>query len=383
MIPLGLTAAEQRAFHARLTDSHDIDIRVSLLDMEERHLGDLSGWLLGGQVVGDASAEVTRSAQVTILDPQWRSGIDPDRPERTVRHDRMLAISYGVWVPEIDRWVRVPVFRGPVTRASRDGDVLEVEALGKEHLLRTDGGIVQNYAAGLRRTGVIRDIAKRMGERRMSIPTWAARTSQRSIIVHLGWQSHPWTWMQSAAESMRAQLFYDGAGTLRLRQRPIRTVWKIAESHVITEPKITTDDADLVNTVWIKGQPPEGKKWVIEARDYLPAWHANSPQKLGRQGASRYLVEEISDDAIRTVADAKKAAARWVKDRLVESYQVELDVLPVPHLDLGDPIYLGWDGNPGVFRLDKFTLPLTHDGVMSMGYARQVRRLPRAKAIRK
>lgn len=381
MIPLGLTASEQRAFHRALTDSHDIDVRITLLDLEEHYIGDLSGWLLGGQVIGDMNAEVTRSAQVTILDPGGRSGIDPDMPERAVRHDRMLSISYGVWVDELGRWVRVPVFRGPISRASRDGDVLEVEALGKEHLLRTDGGIVHNYAAGLTRTGVIEDIAKKMGERRMVIPSWAARTSKRSIIVNLGWQSHPWSWMQAAARSMRGQLFYDGSGTLRLRQAPTRTLWWIQESHLMTEPKVTVDDADLVNTVWVKGQPPEGKKEVIEARATLPAWHANSPERLGRNGAKRYLVEEIDDDAIRTKADAEKAAARRVKELMIESFQVECDVLPIPHMDLGDPMHLSWDDTPGVFRLEKFTLGLTADEPMSLGYHRETRRRGKARRV--
>ena len=380
MIPLGLSAAEQREFHRALNDSHDIDVRVALLDMEENALGDLSGWVLGGQVVADMDAEVTRSLQVTLLDPGRRSGIDPDAPERSARLDRMVHVSYGVWVDALGEWVRVPVFRGPITKAGRDGAVLEVEALGKEHLMRTDGGIVHTYAAGRRRTSVIRDIARRAGERRMVIPTWAPRVSKKGGIPKLGKRSDPWPWLRKLADSMRGQIWYDGAGTLRLRKHPTRICWWWTEGSLLSEPRITTDDQAVINFVRVTGQPPEGKKWKIEGEAPLPAWHGHSPQRLGRRGVPRYLVEEIEDDSIRTSRDAQAAADRRIREVAVESYSAEFDCLPVPHLDLGDVCHLAWDDAPGAFRLRRFTLPLTAGEAMSVGYHRETRRRLRSRA---
>lgn len=373
MIPLGLSATEQAAFHRALLASHEIDVRVDLLDLEERHLGRLTGRLLGGQVVGDADAEVTRSCQITLLDPLGRVDVgDPDRPEQVARFDRMISVSYGVWVDELDRWVRVPVFRGPVVKAPRKGPIVEIEALGKEHLLRNDGGIVHDYKANERRTDVIQNIARRMGERRMVIPSWTPRTSKRSVIPKLGFRSDPWPWIIKLAQSMRAQVWYDGLGTLRLRRIPVRPLWWFNERQLVTDPEVTAGDQGLINTVWVKGQPPEGKKWLVEAHGSLPAWHANSPQRLGRNGANRYLTEEISDDSIRTVYDAETAVARRLREVATQSFTVAFDCLPVPHLDVGDPAHLTSAAVTGNFRISTFTLPLTGEA-MSIGYVRETR----------
>lgn len=390
MIPLGLTVSEQAEFHRTIKGLNDepidIDVRVHLLDMSERHVADLSSWLLGGQVVVEADGEVTRSCQVSLLDPERRAGIDPARPGESTHLNRMLSVSYGVWVPALERWVRVPVFRGPLTKASRAGDTLEVEALGKEHLLRNDAGWSKVYAAGLTRTGVIRDILVRSGERRYVVPSWKPRTGKTSVMPKIGtveakgvrnrWdRSHPWSWITAIARSMRAQAWYDGGGTYRMRQEPTRVSWWFTDSHLLSRPSVTIDDADVFNHVLVVGQPPDGKKWVVESYGSIPASHPNSPQKLGRNGGKRYLVDKIEDSEIRTQLDADRARDRRLNELVVTSYSVEFDCLPVPHLDPGDLCHLAWDEAPGQFRLKTFTLPL--DGTaMSVGYARETRRTP-------
>ena len=373
MIPLGLTSAEQAAFHRALVTDHDIDVRVSLLDLEEKWVGTLSGMLMGGQVVA-SDGEVSRTCQLSILDPQQETGIDSDRPGQAAGLARMISVTYGVWVDELDRWVHVPVFRGPIVKATRDGDMLEVEALGKEHLLRAKSPFTKAYEAGKRRTSVIVDIAKRCGERRMHIPAQAAKTSKGSVMIQLDRTSVPWSEMVKAAKSMRMNLYYDGAGMLRLRRLPTRSSWSFREDQLLSEPKVSLDDEDVINTVYVKGSPPEGKKKLIESRGYLPPWHAHSPQKLGRNGANRYLTEDIEDDEIRTQAEADWARDQRLRELMVESYTVEFDCLPIPHLDRLDVAYLGWDLHPTTFRITSFTLPLKADESMSVGYVKETRR---------
>ena len=394
MIPLGLTASEQAEFHRVLKglvdDTIEIDVRVHLLDMNEKYLADLSSWLLGGQVVVDADAEVSRSCQLTLVDPDKRAGIDPDRPGESTHLNRMISVNYGVWVPTLGdegEWVRVPVFRGPLSKSSRDGDVLELEALGKEHLLRDDAGWSHVYAAGLTRTGVIRDILRRSGERRYVVPNWKPRTGKNSVMPKIGtvekrgeknrWdRSHPWTWILAIARSMRAQAWFDGGGTFRLRQAPVRPSWWFTTSHLLSRPKVTIDDADVFNHVLVVGQAPEGKKWVVESYGSIPASHPNSVQKLGRNGVNRYLVDTIEDSEIRTQLDADTARDRRLNELVVETYSVEFECLPVPHLDPGDLCHLAWDEAPGTFRVTTFTLPLSPEEPMSIGYARETRRTP-------
>ena len=375
MIPLGLTASEQAAFHRALVSDHDLDVRVSLLDLEERWLGDLSGLVMGGQVVA-ADGAVSRTCQVSILDPDNGTGIDSDRPGQAAGLARMISVSYGVWVDELERWVRVPVFRGPISRVTRDGDLLEIEALGKEHLLRSLSPFTHSYREGVRRTSVIRDIAKRCGERRMHIPAQAARTSARTggVMIALDRESIPWSHMVKAATSMRMSLYYDGAGLLRLRRNPTRTSWWFTESQFLSEPRVALDDADVINTVLVKGAKPAGNKTLIESRGSLPPWHAHSPQSLGRNGANRYLVEVIEDEEIRTQAEADYARDMRLRELMVEAYTVEFECLPVPHLDRMDVAHLGWDEHPMAFRVRSFTLPLKADESMSVGFVKETRR---------
>lgn len=376
MIPLNLTASEQAAFHRALVTDHDIDIRVSLLDLEEKHLGDLSGLVMGGQVVA-SDGEVSRTCQVSILDPENSTGVDNDRPGQAAGLSRMISVTYGVWVDDIGaegEWVRVPIFRGPITKVSRDGDTLEIEAMGKEHLLRSPAGFTKVYAAGLTRTGVIKDIALRCGERFMHIPQQKARTGKNSIMVKLDRDSVPWSSMAAAAKSMRMSLYYDGAGMLRLRRQPTRTSWWFKEDHLLSEPKISLGDEDVINTVHVKGSPPEGKKKLIESRGSLPKWHGHSPWSLGRNGVPRYLVEVIEDDEIRTQADADYARDVRLRELFVESYEVSFDCLVIPHLDRMDVCHLGWSDFPMAFRVRSFTIPLKADESMSIGYVKDTRR---------
>lgn len=421
MIPLGLTADEQAEFHKVIkglvvdpaTGKPGIDIRfrVHLLDMEEKYLSDLSSWLVGGQVVVDSTAEVSRSCQLSLIDPGGRAGIDPETPGTSTHLDRMISVNYCVWVAAIGdagEWVNVPVFRGPMSKVSRDGDVIEVEALGKEHLLRADAGWSHTYAAGLTRTGVIRDILIRSGERRYVVPSWKPKTGKSSIMPKIGtpppkgfkrgggngsgdkrnlWdRSHPWTWILAIARSMRAQVWFDGGGTFRMRLKPTRSSWTFTEPTLLSLPKITVDDEEVFNHVLVIGAPPEGKKGVVESYGSIPASHPNSVQALGRNGVYRYLVDTIEDGEIRTTLDADKARDRRLNELVVETYTVEFECLTVPHLDAGDLCRLAWDEAPGSFRATTFTIPLTGEEPMSVGYSRETRRTPamnKAAAMRR
>ena len=373
MIPLGLTSREQAAFHRQLETGYDLDVRVELMDLEENRLATLTSWIMGGQVVVDADEMTTRSCQLTLLDPEHRSGIDPSTAGAPTYLNRMIYVTYGVWVDSLERWVRVPVFRGPISKVDRDGDTLDIEALGKEHLLRREAGWSKVYPAGALRTDVIKDIARKSGERRLSIPSWRQRTGKSTVMVKLGVQSHPWSWMRIAAHSMRAQIWYDGSGRLRLRKRPTRVSWHFKEHHLLSTPKVTVDDEEIFNHVWVKGAAPEGKKTVIEARGFIAASHRFSAQRLARNGHYGRLTDKIEDDSIRSLHDARVARDRRIKEIEIVDYTVEFDCIPVPHLDPNDMAHLAWDEAPGQFRVKKFTIPLVAGESMSMGYTKETR----------
>ena len=374
MIPLGLTAREQRAFHRALrTEGYTLDVEVELLTMSEKHVTTLNNIILGGQIVVSGDEFISRSLQMTMFaNPE--TGINPDRPEEAVYLNRMLSVTYGVWVDEINRWVRVPVFRGPIVKASLDGNVLDIEALGKAHLMRGESGFTKVYRAGLKRTNVIRDIARRSGERNMVIPDWSPKTGKKTVMVKVGPMSRPWTWMRIPALSMRGQIFYDGAGTLRLRKVPVRPSWTFTPDQLLSEPKVTVDDEQVFNRVLVKGQPPEGKKGVVEAEGEIPRSHANSPFKLGRNGWHRNITDVIEDSDIRTNKDARAARDRRLREILQTTLSVEFNCKPVPHLDANDVAYLDWSEWNGEFRVSEYTLPLMAGEPMAVGYRYVTRR---------
>src|SRR5690606_36310250 len=132
---MDLTGAELRAFTRALRSTHERRVRVSVQNLNGETLSTLTNRILDGQVTGDLSADVTRTLTMSILDPNHSLNFDTDSPDDgALFMDRMLKVHYAVRVDELSRWVSVPVFTGPITRLDRKGDVVDVEAQGKEAL---------------------------------------------------------------------------------------------------------------------------------------------------------------------------------------------------------------------------------------------------------
>ena len=377
MINLGLSSADQRKFEAALSSSNPrriIDVAVTITDLEHGHISTVSDRLLDGQVNIDTTAEVSRSATLTLLDPDHTVGFDSDDPlDGQAYLDRMIRVEYGVYVDEVG-WVRVPIFHGPVVGVSRDADVLEVEAHGKEALARRASWKPRSFAKGLTRVGVIRAIMTELaGENRFILPSgWTARLAKP---LSLGRQSSPWSHALILANSMRAQIFYDGAGNLRLRKRPVRHVYTFRDGPggvITTAPKLAYEDRDLINTVHVKGGVPKGAKSKVESAAYVPSWHAQSPRRMGRNGVARYLVEVIEDDTLRTQKAADSAASRRIRELLLSTATVSFDCLPIIHLEEDDVVRIESEALSMTFRINQMSIPLAHSGVASVGYLRRV-----------
>src|SRR5690606_35115590 len=91
----------------------------------------VSSRLVAGEVMGDVSQDVTRSLSLGLVDPEGKLRFEGRSPARgAVFADRFVSVEYGVFVPELDEWVDVPVFWGPVTDFSRSGHLVTIEAQG-------------------------------------------------------------------------------------------------------------------------------------------------------------------------------------------------------------------------------------------------------------
>ena len=135
MYPLGMSADNRRAYELGLVRPHNIRVRVNVLDMDQNLLGSSTGRILSGQVDVDASAPVTRSAGLTILDSDHLLNLDSSATfGGSLYLDRMVSITYGVQSAEWPTWVDVPIFTGPIVDMSRNGDVVTLAAESKESL---------------------------------------------------------------------------------------------------------------------------------------------------------------------------------------------------------------------------------------------------------
>lgn len=363
MIQMPLTPSQRRAYFETLSDPrHEMRTQLHLLDSNERYLLSMTGRLLSGQVVGDETATLPMSAQTSI---------EVDGLDRLPRKGDIIRARYEVKTPF--GWYGPPVFTGPVDRAVPDesGDVLDVDLVDKRALLMGTVPRVISYRKGVARTSIIRDLAYDGGERRIDVPDWGPRTAGPLQLVPR--RSVRWSHIEGHATAMRGQVFFNGAGALRLRRRPTRSSFTWGGRLVLTPPSLPEDDRDTINAVHVLGKVPASKKAVRpEAKAFVSG--RLSPLSLGRNGVPRYLWEIVEDETIRTEKDAQKVADRRKRELEAATGQVTFTALPVPGVELGDLQTVIVGENPTQFRLTAFTLPLTSAEPMTVGYTKPLRR---------
>lgn len=405
MMTLGLNGDERRAYEKALRRSHTRRIEVDVLNLNGVVESAIHPTLIGGQVNVDIDAEVTRSASLQFLDPRHTLNFDTDSPDSgALFADRMVRIRYGIDVEALGGYVWATIFTGPVTRLSRAGDVVNVEAQGKESLVRGAIWKPLTLRKGATFTDAIRTLMRsRGGETSFAMPevvNKAGRPIRLPRSRSLDRYAEIWKTALSLARGVNRQLFYDGRGVLVLRSLPGSVVYTFTTAEtdtsgtngdVLTDPQISYELGDVKNVVEIKGQPPKGKKGKVRGVAIAPRTHALSPWRLGRSftdsdgdavAAPRYLVETIEDSSIRSDAAARRRARDLLEDRLREVVDVSFDSLPIPHLDPGDLVRIQTGDFTATFRLRTFSIPLTPEGApaMPVGYVKRL--TPNRKKIR-
>lgn len=374
---LGLNADERTAYHRALRSSQQRRIRVAVLDLDGRQVGNISNRILDGQIVVDANATVTRMAMLQILDPRRTLDFDSNTPDDgALFADRMLRIHYSVFVAELDQWVSCPVFTGPVIKLDRNGDILAVEAHGKEHLAMGEMWRPLHLEKGTKKTDAIRTILERTGETRFDIPDLKVRLPKPQS---LGRFAVPWKVARKKANGMDRQLFYPGDGVCTLRRRPTTPVFTFTEGEdgeVVGDVAVSHTLDDLKNVVLVRGGKPKGAKRRVQAvaiADPSEPLSPNPDRGLGRNGQQRYLVHRIDEDSIKSKREAQRKADRVLEDKLRQTVDVTFDSMPIPHLDAGDLVRVRTDEATWTFRLDRFTLPLGVEGdqTMAVGYLKK------------
>lgn len=379
---LGLTAAQLREYHATLSTSHTRTVTVQVLRLDGTPVTVLTPRILDGQVVVDADAEVSRTLTMSFLDPAHALQFDSESPDDGALYaDRMLRVTYTVLVPALGAHVECVVFTGPLVKLDRSGDVVSVEAHGKERLALGELWQPLNLKKGTKKVEAVRTIMERTGETRFALPQLATRLPKGKSLDRM---TPAWTHARKIANSMARQLFYPGNGVCTMRRWPARPCFTFTYGdggYVCSDVAISNTTDDFRNVVLVVGGKPKGSKKRV--RYTATATGLLSPARLGRNGAKRYLVERIEDDNVRSKQEARRRAERVLNDRLMSVVEVTFDSLPVPHLDPGDIVRVNTGGGTITFRLRRFTLPLGTDGdpVMSVGYLRKT--YPNRRAIRR
>ncbi|MFD8618259.1 hypothetical protein [Streptomyces sp. NPDC059513] len=287
--------------------------------------------------------------------------------------DKMIKVIYSVKVPQMNDWVDIPVFCGPVVSMNREDDVINIECQGKESLAKGATNKTFTRKKNTNKVNVIRDILRELaGETKFDL---VELNYKLPSTYSLGRWSIPWDVAKKLASGMSRQLFYDGRGYCRLRSFPGTPAFTFKAGDggtVLDAPQITYDSTEVKNAVWVKGGVPKGSKTAVDAFVAAPASHPLSPQKLGRNGVNRYLMEIIEDDAIRSKAEATEKAGSVLNSRLLQEVEVTFNAMPIPHLEPGDVCRIQTDEYATTFRLYKFSIPLVAGNEMSVGWVKRM-----------
>jgi hypothetical protein len=383
MLPLGLNAADAATFTSTLGQSHSIYVTVQVLDLNHNRLADISDRLIDGQVNLDVTQDVTMSASLQLLDPRRALHFDSDSPGNGALFlDRMLRLIYSVKCPSPLGWVHCPVFTGPVSKLDRQDDVITVECQGKESLALGAGWVPKTWKKGHHAVQVIRQLLSELaGETKFSFPETNHRLPKDFSI---GRETEPWLAAKNVAQAINMDLFYDARGVARLRTRPGQVTYHFAHGDggtVMTEPQVTYTLDGVRNIVWVKGGVPKGETQAISYWLTAAKTHPLSPQKLGRNGVPRYLLDTVTNTNIRSLSDAKALAQKQLASDLLEHIDVAFEALPVPHLEGYDVVKLTTSEFGMPFKLTQYSLPLGTGSNMTVGYTDVVK--GNAAAIRR
>lgn len=375
----GLSSCDRKAFNAALGKSHQMRRRIRILDIDHNPIADVSDAFLEGQVNVDSDGEVSRTATCSLFDPRRSIGFDTGNPSKGIVSPKyLLALSRGIYVDELARWIDVRVGTLWLNKPTRSGDVLMLEAQGKEAIARKPTSKQIKFSKSTLKTTVVRRILESIGETRFRIEP-SSQTLSGDFVLAM--DSSPWDACKRIANSMDRQLFYDAEGYVVLRVRPITPLFTFRYGNggtILADPQFTYDDGEIFNEVRATGGTPKGKNAPIVKKARVDP---SSPLYIKRHGEFVPFRYDVTNDKLTTPEQVQQLADDTLARVVLDSQSATWDSMPVWHLEQGDPVRLtdaiDDHGNGAKFSqtvaLRQMSIPLT-SGSQSNGYMRRVSR---------
>lgn len=395
MLNLNLTASERDALLETLESSHAMRIDVAIRDRDEKEVASLTeegNRVISGSVQVDATADVSRSLNLTLLDPRHELRFDNTNPAKGALYaDNFISVKYEVYVESLERWISIPVFWGVLTKFDRTGATVSVEAQGKESLLLAPHLATNAYTLrkGTKLQDAIKAVAARKGEHRFSIPHMKHGGNFEKLHKHISVlpEREPWhvivggdvdangkkkPGLLSFSKTQRIA-FYNGEGKLCIKNANQSPAFVFDKATLISPPTLSYDTLSFINTVVVKGGKAKGAQNHARGRASLPASNPISPYALRRNGKNRYLTQIFEFDGLKSDQACKDRAERILKSKANEGVSASFDCLPIPMLEEGDKVTLKTPEYSVTFPLTNFTIPLTSDAPMAINTNKRVR----------
>lgn len=386
MTPLGLHSGPQKAYLERLFSSHDFTVTAEVLDLNEKPQG--IAVMLDGQVNLHGESQIRRTATLTISDPEGALDFSDSSQwsPRSIWADRLVRIRHTIEVPGVGRVSTVP-FIGPPSTLDRSGAEVAVELQDKT-ALAIHGCPPLTVKKGMNAVDAIEKIMRdRTGEFRFRMPRSTRRLSRPYSV---GWDEEASPMVVAtriASRELGMQLLYSADGYLLLRRKPSTAALTIP--HVTGAASMSADFTTLTNWVRVRGHEKSATKnkkgggsvtttSQPQAIARIQPGKTFSPEWLARQGVPRYWPTIIDDDAVRTVARAKRVAETTLaaSDRLQDAPAITC--IPFFHGDADDLIRVATPEDTVTVRLGDCSIPLGVGGDMTIGAHRWVSHPPQS-----
>lgn len=359
-------------------------IRVKVLTLDGDEISTLTPVFVSGTVAIDCTQGAETPARIldfTFADPFDELGFSTSSAgDAPMTRDKIVQVWWDTWVddPLIGDWVECPVFTGIVWAPEKKGAMVRLVAHGLERqLLGNAHSNARTYRAKLKKSYVLRDMAQLYGgETNMVIP-WLKGTLPKRVVVKR--MDKPWVHMQKIADSMDRQLFYDGAGVLRLRPLGEAPNIVLSGRHLTEELSLGSTNDGRCNTFVVKGKDPEGNAPQVHGNAmFKPSWE-DSAWAWQRNGALHWVVDEYTNDKIGSNKVADRIAARRMRNASKRVTDVSFNCAPLPFADEGDVAAVRSPFGPATVRLRSWTLPIDADGTaMTVASKRWSRENPSA-----